>query len=123
MQQGTSTVFAAEYNSFNLHSFNTSARAFGRRRVVAPKSEFYGFGGIFSVLAPDDDKSLYLADGNGCMANNPASVGASCAFVRRIELGPNGAEKIVVHNLTSPKQMALDPQGRLHVVEECVVGA
>ena len=109
-----------EYNSFNLHSFNTSARAFGRRRVVAPKSEFYGFGGIFSVLAPPDDgRSLYLAyDGNGCMANNPASVGASCALVRRIELGPNGAEKIVVHNLTSPKQMALDPQGRLHVVEE-----
>jgi len=41
VQQATSTVFAAEYNSFNLHSFNTSARAFGRRRVVAPKSEFY----------------------------------------------------------------------------------
>ena len=71
------------------------------------------------MLAPPDDRSLYLAyDGNGCMANNPASVGASCAFVRRIELGPNGAEKIVVHNLTSPKQMALDAQGRLYVVEE-----
>ena len=119
VQQATGMVFAAEYSSFNLHSFNASATlAMGRRRTISPKSEFYGFGGIFAVLAPADG-SLYLAyDGNGCMAGNPASVGAACAFVRHVELGPTGAERIAVHNLTSPKQMALDIQGRLHISEE-----
>lgn len=119
VHQATSMVFAAEYNSFNLHSFNAScAVAFGRRRKISPKSEFYGFGGIFSVAARPDG-GLYLAyDGNGCMAGNPASQGAVCAFVRHIELGPDGTERIVVHNLTSPKQMAQDAQGRLYIVEE-----
>eukprot|EP01043_Picozoa_sp_COSAG02_P041026 COSAG02_NODE_3368_length_6859_cov_8.648077_3_plen_622_part_00 len=120
VQQATAIVYAAEYNSFNLHSFNASGNlAFGRRRLVSPKSEFYGFGGIFAVLAEDDGRSLYLAyDGNGCMPGNPASVGVPCAFVRHVELGPTGAERIAVRNLTTPKQMALDSEGRLYVSEE-----
>lgn len=119
VQQRTGLLFAAEYNSFNIHSFNASgALALPQRKLVSPKSEFFGYGGIFSILAPADG-SLYLAyDGNGCMPNNPASVGATCAFVRHIELGPDGAEKITARNLTSPKQMALDAQDRLHIVEE-----
>eukprot|EP01043_Picozoa_sp_COSAG02_P061096 COSAG02_NODE_8131_length_2695_cov_20.340909_1_plen_494_part_00 len=120
VQQATAMVFAAEYNSFNLHSFNASGKlAFGRRRAVYPKSEFYGFGGIFAVLAKDDGRSLYLAyDGNGCMSGNPASLGAPCAFVRHVELGPAGAERVAVRNLTTPRQMALDSQGRLYISEE-----
>eukprot|EP01051_Picozoa_sp_SAG22_P002481 SAG22_NODE_111_length_19607_cov_12.696637_8_plen_188_part_00 len=65
------------------------------------------------------DGSLFISyDGNGCMKNNAASVGVACAFVRHIHLGPQGAETIVVNNLTAPKQMAFDPEGRLHIVEE-----
>ena len=112
------TVFTAAYSAHLLHAFNANCSALPERHDVPPKSEFYGYGGTYAVLAHTDGSLFVSYDGNGCMKNNPASVGAACAFVRQIHLGPTGAEKIVVQNLTSPKQMALDTQGRLYVVEE-----
>ena len=85
-----SHAWAAEYGSNRIHRVSTSGPL--SPRVIHPRSEFFGEGGVFAMAAAADG-TLYLGiDGNGCMPTSAPSV--PCAFVRRISTA--GFERRVV---------------------------
>ena len=106
-------VYSAPYATHTVHRWDVLT---GERIDLRQKSEFFGLGGNFAITAAPDDTIFLGVDGNGCMPGNPASQGARCGLVRRI--ATDGSESVVVQNLTSPKQLALDRLGRLYITEE-----
>ena len=99
-------VYVAQYGENNLRTFPIKEGALSAQSAVRdPISEFYGLGGSFSTaVAPD--RTLYLSyDG-----------APGKALVRA--LSADGTEHVVVRGLTSPKQMTVDPQNRLYIVDE-----
>ena len=109
----TRYVYSAPYATHVVRRWDTVT---GERVDLAQKSEFVGLGGNFAIAAAPDDTVFLGVDGNGCMPGNVASKGARCGLVRRI--ATDGSERVVVQNLTTPKQLALDRLGRLYITEE-----
>jgi hypothetical protein len=107
-------VYAAPYATHVVHRWDIGT---GQQKTIHIKSEFFGRPGTFAIAAAPDGGALYLGlDGDGCMPGNPASRAQPCAMVRRI--AADGHERIVLRNLTTPKQMTFDMQGRLYITEE-----
>lgn len=105
-------VFAPIYAANNVRRFETSrgplaSSTLGADTLVNPKSEFFGLGGSFSAAADAASGTLYLSyDG----------IPAGSGIVRA--LFANGTERVVLHNLTTTKQMVVGGDGRLFVAEE-----
>jgi hypothetical protein len=131
-------VFAPAYNEYRVWQMNpspTSATGMIGARALPLLSQWYSFGGIYSVAwgrVPGVDggthTALYLANDGTCVPGDCTMGGvvrqilfAAPIAARRLEL-EIASERIILRNLTAPRQMVVDTQGRLYLVQEGGVG-